>query len=137
MKRKDFQDLAALRLKEARVLLGAGCFEGAYYIAGYAVECALKACISKQTRRHEFPDKKRAERAYDHDLVKLLGLADLETKLKETERIDPELNGNWDIVRDWWEQSRYERPSQVEAENLIRAIGDRQHGFLQWLRRFW
>jgi hypothetical protein len=57
MKRKDFQELAAVRLKEARVLLRAGCYEGAYYLAGYAVECALKACISKQTERHEFPDR--------------------------------------------------------------------------------
>jgi hypothetical protein len=49
MKRQDFQGLAAVRLKEARVLLEARCWEGADYLGGYVVECALKACIAKQT----------------------------------------------------------------------------------------
>jgi HEPN domain-containing protein len=33
------------------VLLEAGLYAGAYYLAGYAVECALKACIAKKTAR--------------------------------------------------------------------------------------
>jgi len=37
----------------------AGFFDGAYYLAGYAVECAIKACIAKGTRRYEFPDKRK------------------------------------------------------------------------------
>jgi HEPN domain-containing protein len=57
--RKDLQALSNVRLKEAKALLGAGLWDGAYYLAGYAVECALKACIAKQTQRYEFPDKKR------------------------------------------------------------------------------
>jgi len=44
-----------MRLKDAEVLLQKGRNEAAYYLAGYAVECALKACIAKQTKRHEFP----------------------------------------------------------------------------------
>ena len=32
---------------DARALLAAGCWAGAYYLAGYALECALKACILK------------------------------------------------------------------------------------------
>jgi HEPN domain-containing protein len=49
--------MAMVRLKEANVLLRLGLSDGAYYLAGYAVECALKACIAKGTRRYEFPDK--------------------------------------------------------------------------------
>jgi HEPN domain-containing protein len=60
--RKDLQFLARARLTEARALLDAGHPDGAYYLAGYAVECALKACIAKATQRHEFPDKKKRGR---------------------------------------------------------------------------
>jgi HEPN domain-containing protein len=49
MTRKDLQKLAAIRLKEAKLLLAANAPDGAYYLAGYAVECALKACIAKAT----------------------------------------------------------------------------------------
>jgi HEPN domain-containing protein len=59
LKRRDLRELALLRLKEAQVLFANGCWSGAYYLAGYAVECALKACIAKGTERHEFPDLKR------------------------------------------------------------------------------
>jgi len=47
--RADFQELAQIRLRDAEVLLENGRFDGAYYIAGYSVECALKACIAKLT----------------------------------------------------------------------------------------
>jgi len=62
MKRTDFQDLSRLRMKEARRLFEAGCPEGAYYLAGYAAECAFKACIAKKTERFEFPDKEEGGR---------------------------------------------------------------------------
>jgi HEPN domain-containing protein len=137
LKRKDFQTLASVRLKEAKVLLGAGCHEGAYYLGGYAVECAFKAYIAKGTERHEFPDKERVNASYTHRLKDLARLAGLEEALHDAQKLHPELGRNWVIVRNWSEVSRYERPSQVEAENLIKAIEDRKHGVLRWLRRYW
>jgi len=44
----DFQNLCKRRVDEATTLLSAGHSDGAYYLAGYAVECAFKACICKQ-----------------------------------------------------------------------------------------
>jgi len=38
MNRKDLQDLALIRLKEAKALLDKGLYDGAYYLCGYAVE---------------------------------------------------------------------------------------------------
>jgi HEPN domain-containing protein len=55
--RKGLQDLSKLRLNEAEALLRSNHPDGAYYLAGYAVECALKACISKRTQRYDFPDR--------------------------------------------------------------------------------
>lgn len=67
-----------MRLKGAAALLKLGLFDGAYYLAGYAVECGLKACIAKRTRRYEFPDKKRVDSSYSHKLVELIRVAGLE-----------------------------------------------------------
>lgn len=58
MNRYDLQKLAVLRVKEGKVLLDNKCYEGAYYLLGYAIECALKACIAKQTKKFDFPEKK-------------------------------------------------------------------------------
>ena len=54
MNRNDFQKISRLRVKEAKALLDSGYPVGAYYLMGYAVECALKACIAKQTKRYDF-----------------------------------------------------------------------------------
>ncbi len=57
--KSDFQALAGIRIREARVLLSAGEFDGALYVGGYAVECALKAIIAKSIPAHTFPAAKR------------------------------------------------------------------------------
>jgi HEPN domain-containing protein len=135
--RKDFQELASVRLNEAKILLRNRCWEGAYYLGGYAAECALKACIARQTRRHDFPDRVTANAVHTHDLNTLIKFADLDGPLKEAAATHPEFIRNWGIVREWWEQSRYERPSQAEAENLLKALGDRKNGVMRWLRQHW
>lgn len=71
--RSDFQWLAKTRIREAKALLDQGLFDGAYYLAGYAVECALKACIVKKIKRSELPDKKFIQDVYTHKLGRLLG----------------------------------------------------------------
>jgi hypothetical protein len=70
--RKGLQDLAKLRLREAKALLRSNHPDGAYYLAGYAVECALKACIAKKTMRYDFPEKETVQTSYSHELIKLL-----------------------------------------------------------------
>src|SRR6266704_2273860 len=73
--RRDFQRLAELRAKEAAALAKSRNQQGAYYLGGFAIECALKACIAKKTRRHDFPaDKTYAGKVYTHDLNELLKL---------------------------------------------------------------
>lgn len=49
MNRLDLQNLALARLEEVEVLLNNHKYSGAYYLSGYVIECALKACIAKQT----------------------------------------------------------------------------------------
>src|SRR5580698_8151224 len=108
MNRIDFQQLADLRLAESKALFAAGFPEGAYYLAGYAVECALKACIAKRTQEHDFPDKRLADKSYTHDVVKLLDAAGLSDLLKSDLTGNEELELDWETVREWSEQSRYD-----------------------------
>ena len=78
MTRSDFQKLALVRLSEAKLLLRHRKYDGAYYLAGYAVECALKACLAKRTKKYEFPPEPAAIRNYYthsyHDLLKVAEL---------------------------------------------------------------
>ncbi len=118
-------------------MLKAGLHDGAYYLAGYAVECALKACIAKKTRRGEFPDKKKADACYTHSLIDLLRLAGLETAWKERAKSDPVFMDDWKHIRNWSEQSRYQKSNAVQAQELIAAVSARKHGALTWIRQYW
>jgi HEPN domain-containing protein len=72
MNRFDFQKMADERVADAAALLAAGRYQAAYYLCGYAVEFALKACIARQVREFDFPDRKVVNDSYVHDLKKLL-----------------------------------------------------------------
>ncbi len=45
MNRVQAREFAEAWVIDAKVLLDAGRWHAAYYLAGYAVECGLKACV--------------------------------------------------------------------------------------------
>jgi HEPN domain-containing protein len=137
MDRKDLRALSRVRLSEARALLKAGLPDGAYYLAGYSVECALKACIARETQRYEFPEKKSVNASHTHDLAELVKVAELQDVLQATAKSDPLFRQYWIDVRTWSEQSRYDRHSAQSARALIEAIGDRNHGVVKWVKLYW
>lgn len=139
MNRTDLQNLAELRIKEARILLDAASFPGAFYLAGYAVECALKACIAKETKQHDFPDKpERIRDFYSHDLEKLLNLAKLRDKLEYDMKSNKALRAYWNAVVNWNEGKRYELGlTEKEARDFYQASSDPVNGVLPWLKRWW
>ena len=138
MNRSEFQTLSALRVKEANELLGRNWFEGSYYLLGYAVEFAIKSCIAKQTRRHDFPDKHFASTVYTHDLSRLLKASGLEQKLQADSQKNATLELNWAIVKDWSEQKRYVAsiPKQ-EVTDFHSAVLSNPDGVLAWLQKRW
>jgi hypothetical protein len=111
--------------------------DGAYYLAGYAVERGLKACIAKETKRYEFPDKKRVDSSYKHDLEELIKVAGLERILAERCKSIPEFRINWEAVRSWSEQSRYQRHQPLKADQLITAVSDSRNGVIRWIKVHW
>lgn len=147
MNRLDLQQLAETRLADAKALLQAGQNDGAYYMAGYAVECALKACIAKRTQQHDFPPLDAAK-SYTHnlsELVKIAGFADLIGR-ERLEKIQSSRNApplspmelNWRAVYEWNVERRYElKVEAIGAQDMINAIEEPKDGVLQWLRQRW
>jgi HEPN domain-containing protein len=136
LNRQDLQNLALTRLEEVEVLLNNHKYSGAYYLSGYVIECALKACIAKQTQEFDFPDKKTVMDSYTHDLEKLVKVAKLEKQLKSLLN-DPDFSLRWSMVKDWSEESRYQTHNRQEALDIYSAITDPNHGVLQWLQQHW
>jgi len=135
--RRDLQALSRIRMNEAKGLLGLGLYDGAYYLAGYAVECALKACIAKETKRHEFPDRRKVDASHTHELRELVRLAKLEAAHRDRLKADPEFRRNWGTVESWTEQSRYQRYHSEEARRLVEAVCNRRHGIIAWVKLYW
>jgi len=136
LNRQDFKTIALMRLKEVEVLLNNGQYSGAYYLIGYVVECALKACIARQTRKSDFPDKKTVLDSYTHDLEKLVKVAKLENEFK-VERNNPDFYSRWLRVKEWNEESRYQKHSRQKSIEIYQSITDTNHGVLQWLQQHW
>jgi HEPN domain-containing protein len=136
MNRNDLQRLAHVRIREAKVLLGAKHPSGAYYLAGYSVECALKACIARKTRRFDFPEKARVLQSYSHSLRELLRVAELDGVMVTDSGSIPALGQNWKAAQEWDEASRYEEWTQAEAKAMLTAISG-ENGVLPWLARHW
>jgi HEPN domain-containing protein len=137
MNRRVFQELANIRVQEARTLLNAGHYPGAYYLIGYAIECALKACVSKQIKRYDFPDKDFINAAYSHKLEQLVGLAGLAPDFKRDRQTNKELEENWAVVKDWKESFRYDLSiTKQRAVDLFSACTGR-NGVLPWIKNRW
>ena len=137
MNRTDLQTLSDIRIAEAQALFAAGMFDGAYYLAGYSVECALKACIARLTNEHDFPDKDFAQECYTHSIEKLVKAAGLKAQRDADAPVGSDLERNWTTVKDWAEISRYERNTEAEARILIEAIIHQKDGILSWLKVRW
>ncbi len=138
MNRFDLQKMAEERVADAAALLDAGRFQAAYYLCGYAVECAFKACIAKEVREFDFPDRKVVNDSYVHDLGKLLNVSGLVPAYQEEAGRSDRFVANWTIARDWSETSRYNSTiTESEAKELFLAITDPTNGVLPWLKKYW
>lgn len=102
--RSDLEALIAVRTRDVEHLLAAGDWDGAYYLAGYLVEYALKICIVKRLMASDaYPGRNDTASYYTHDFVKLRRLAALDDAMDA----DPSMEEPWDSVTAWNEGARY------------------------------
>ena len=142
MDRKQLQNLAKARLKDAKALLGRRRWSGAYYLCGYVIECALKACLLGHLGESGavFGDHnylKKLMECWTHDLVKLMSLSGLEADFGMARGASPALESFWTITKEWEESSRYQDKSEAEAKLLFEAISNYPDGVFQWIQSRW
>lgn len=137
MRRSELKPLAQAKLEDARLLLAHKRPSNAYYLGGYAIELALKACIAKQISSDTIPDKDFIRNVYSHEFSQLTGLAGLSSELKREIKDDPLFAANWAIIREWLPDARYRSYTFFEAQTLLEAVGHRDNGAFQWIKRFW
>lgn len=123
----------------ARTLLDAAQYDIAYYLAGIAVECALKAKIARRFRANDIPDRKLVADIYQngHDLTGLVRYAQLENELMSEQASSPAFRDSWLAVTGWNVNARYQQWSQQEAVAIFSAVSQRGSGVLPWIRRHW
>lgn len=140
--RAEWQQLAEDRILDARAHLAPGVnrWSAAYYLIGYAVECGLKACVLARVAAHPeviYDERRFVSDAWTHDGEKLLVLADLKSARDADALANPMLEQNWQLVKQWDEQSRYRQKTQTEAELLFDAITEPNNGVMSWIRARW
>jgi HEPN domain-containing protein len=127
-------------VRDAAALLKARRYSAAYYLAGYAVECALKACIVARVRKDVaviFQDRRFSEKCWTHDFDELFRLAGLEARWNTARAANVDLQDNWEVVQNWREIARYQRKRRSDAKELYQAITDPANGVLPWIRNHW
>jgi hypothetical protein len=137
LNRIELHQLAEDRILDAQALLDAGRWSGAYYLCGYAIECALKACIAKRINQHDFPDKELALNSFTHSVSKLADVAGLRDDLDKSHAANPAMRDHWQRIKDWNEKSRYKQSTEVTARLLYESVTDPTNGVLSWIRARW
>ncbi|MBP3959428.1 hypothetical protein J8F10_29645 [Gemmata sp. G18] len=142
MNRLQLQRLAIIRLDDAAALIDKQRWSAAHYLAGYAIECGLKACLLKYLGEsgaiYSDPSylKKLAD-CWTHDLAKLVNLAGLDADFGAARGASAALDGFWSIVKDWKETSRYEERTETEARALYEAVSHAPNGVFPWIQSRW
>lgn len=135
--RKDLRSHAKAKLDDALLLLHNKRYSNSYYLAGYAVEIGLKACVAAQVTSETIPEKAFLQKFYNHDFDTLVGLAGLAQDRKSMEKTDQDFATNWAIVSEWSPDIRYEAVDPTSAETMLSAIIDPKSGVLKWIKAYW
>lgn len=123
----ELRGISLRRLFEAETLYGDKAFAAAMYLGGYSVECALKAIIARQTIAGQFYDKEIAKSCFTHDFYDLVKLSGLRPALDAHMTVDIVFRRNWDEVRQWRPEWRYEVTREPrEARKFLDALGDQK-----------
>jgi hypothetical protein len=142
--------MAEERILDAQALLNGSRWAYAYYIAGYAVECALKSCLLARMPLTGwiFQEEVKIDECLTHDFGKLIDLAGLRDELNNKLAASaaaaaaggppggPFVN-HWGKVTQWKVTSRYESKTELEARELYAAITHDPDGVLRWIQNYW
>ena len=154
-KRLEFQDLAKIKIKEAKSLYRNKFYSGAFYLAGYALEFSLKAAVCKNLKMDDFFEDKKGNnptklkddvlgKFKTHDYRTLIILAGLYHQLENDKKSDMIFGINWSHIEkmSWSEICRYEisnpkKYNETDVKEFIKAIDNQKGGSLKWIQKYW
>jgi HEPN domain-containing protein len=123
IKVEALEALAVARYEDACALHEASRHDGAVYLAGYAVELALKARICRTLRWAGFPETNRefaGKRSLrTHDLETLLDFSGVRDAVLD------DAGSAWDQVVEWSPERRYDpvgTTTPQEARDILRDV---------------
>ena len=148
--RSDLHTLTKQRLDEATALLPLNFPDAAFYLAGYSIECALKAAVCKTLDQDDFyePDRSNKGTRYyvqecifrefkTHNYNDLLVLSGLSAKFEIARDTNLELYLAWGEVEKagWNEQYRYQlgTKSSQNVSDFIAAV----ETLIVWISNYW
>lgn len=136
-KRTELSALADAKILDAQILLINARYSSAFYLAGYAVEFGLKACIAKQIRQETIPELQFIRDIHTHSFKKLVGLAGLNSQLQEEREASSEFATYWGIAGQWAPSARYNVTDAVLAQLMVQAVSEPKDGIMTWIRKYW
>jgi len=108
----DYPDAATKHLADAKALMEAPRYDGAAYLAGYVVECALKTLLQAETQRvpkiHPLP-------VLSHKVTDVCLLADATMSRYVTRVVRSVDEGP---IAQWRETMRYRGPSMAQGDAM-------------------
>lgn len=126
----DIRTLADWRYEEAENLSKIGYHDGAFYLAGYAVELCLKAKICETLGVTDFysshvPRSDLSKTFLIHNLERLILLSGLYPKFEAEKVNDIVFNAHWERVKSWSEKSRYDNKGthlQTDTNQFLESV---------------
>ena len=118
--RRQLQQIAKARLRDAEVLFQSKRYDGSIYLCGYAIEIGLKNKICKTLGWNDFPyapgEFQNLQSFKTHKLDILLKLSGAESKIKVN------FLAAWSVVARWDPEARYQpigTATRQEAGSMI------------------
>lgn len=143
---RDFKTIAKARLKTVKILISANDWEGAAYMMGYVLECALKAAICKRLNLVTYPENTRNDKVdgyfMTHKFDQLLipsGLTDLfsatgnRDEFRSWSDFTKEYPGEWPAMR--YNPSRLSQFDEIKVKALYNCLTVTPHGIITVMNR--
>jgi len=94
--------------------------------------------LARAIKEHDYPDKKFVNGLYQHSLQNLIALdGALLAALRADMALDAKLEANWNTVKDWDHEKRYDIVDEQEARVLYDASTVAGSGVMPWIRGRW
>jgi HEPN domain-containing protein len=135
---EDLKKIAKTRIEAVKLLIQNNDHDGAVYLSGHALECALKSVICKRLNLDKYPDRSSSKELQSiflsHRLDVLLTLSGMEKDFSLA--ISSRRSENWSEFINWNVDLRYEpigTRGEAEAKRKLEALVEDPDGIITFM----